>query len=59
MAREIENSEEELRQQGREEVLDWLVQKEIISYSKPDNQYFIYDWRTEWLTILPWTKSNK
>lgn len=59
MAREIDHSDEELRQQGREEILDWLVQKEIINYSKPDNQYFIYDWQKEWLTILPWTKSNK
>lgn len=59
MADGVEKSPEDLIQQGREEVLDWLLSKEIISYSKPENQYFIYDRFAEWLTILPWEKSEK
>jgi hypothetical protein len=48
---------EKLRQEGREEVLDWLVQAEILNYSMPENIYFKWDWRKETITYVPWLKS--
>lgn len=50
----LTSKEEKLRQEGREEVLEWLRKYEIVSYSKPENVYFIYDRKTEMLLILPW-----
>jgi hypothetical protein len=49
---------EKFRQEGREEVLDWLVSREIVNYSSYDNEYFKYDWKKEWLTVFPWRKAN-
>ena len=43
----LTSKEEKLRQEGREEVLEWLRKYEIVSYSKPENVYFIYDRKTE------------
>lgn len=47
---------EKFRQEGREEVLDYLVAREIVNYSRYDNEYFKYDWKNEWLTVFPWRK---
>ena len=47
---------EKFRQQGREEVLDWLVSRQIVNYSSYDNEYFKYDWKTEIMTLFPWRK---
>lgn len=47
---------EKLRQEGREEVLDYLVAHEIVNYSSFDNEYFKYNWKKEWLTVFPWRK---
>jgi spore coat protein CotH len=52
-----ESDAEKFRQEGREEVLDWLLAREIVNYSRFDNQYFRYDWRTEMITVLPWEKN--
>jgi hypothetical protein len=54
---QVSNEEaEKFRQEGREEVLDYLVAREIVNYSSFDNQYFKYDWKKEWLTVFPWRK---
>lgn len=50
--------EEKLRQEGREEVLEWLRAYEIVSYSIPENVYFIYDRKTEMMLLLPWRKAD-
>lgn len=47
---------EKFRQEGREEVLDWLVARGMVNYSSYDNEYFKYNWKTEWLTVFPWRK---
>jgi len=47
---------EKIRQEGREEVLDWLVQKEILNYSIPEDMYFQWNWRNNAMTQMPWTK---
>ena len=52
-----ESEAEKFRQEGREEVLDWLLAQEIVNYSRFDNQYFRYDWKTEMITVLPWAKN--
>ncbi len=54
MAGEVENSDEDLRQEGREEVLEWLRQREIVNYSTRDKKYFIWNHHSEVLLILPW-----
>jgi hypothetical protein len=54
MAGEVEKSDDELRQEGREEVLEWLRQREIVNYSTRDGKYFIWNRRSELLLILPW-----
>lgn len=54
----LEVNNEKLRQEGREEVLEWLRMHEVLSYSKPENVYFRYDWRTEMMLILPWNKAE-
>lgn len=59
MARKVNVSYESLRQEGREEVLEWLRQHEIINYSKPENKYFIFNKDSQWLIMLPWQKSKK
>lgn len=56
MAKRVNVSYESLRQEGREEVLDWLVEQEIINYSQKDNKYFVWDRKSEWLRVLPWGK---
>lgn len=56
MARKVNVSYESLRQEGREEVLEWLLQNEVISYSKPENSYFVWNRDNEWLLMLPWKK---
>jgi len=56
MAKRVDVSYESLRQEGREEVLDWLIKNEVISYSKPENKYFIWNREKEWLVFLPWEK---
>jgi hypothetical protein len=53
MAGEVEKSDEDLRQEGREEVLEWLRQREILNYSTREKQYFIWNRLTEVLMILP------
>lgn len=52
-------SEDDLRQEGREEVLDWLVSQEFLNYSRVDEIYFKWDWKTERLFIVPWQKKNQ
>jgi hypothetical protein len=59
MAKRVDVSYESLRQEGREEVLDWLLKNEVISYSKPENKYFVWDRDREWLLFLPWEKNSK
>lgn len=59
MARKVNVSYESLRQEGREEVLDWLVKNEVIAYSKPENKYFVFNRDNQWLLFLPWKKSDK
>jgi hypothetical protein len=54
MAGEVEKSDEDLRQEGREEVLSWLKQREIVSYSIKENKFFIWNRHAEVLLILPW-----
>ena len=53
MAGEVEKSDEDLRQEGREEVLEWLRQRELLNYSTREKQYFIWNKTTEVLMILP------
>jgi len=56
---QLSNEEaDKLRQEGREEVLDWLVKREILNYSSYDNEYFKYDWKSETLTVFPWRKAT-
>lgn len=59
MAKRVDVSYESLRQEGREEVLDWLLKNEVISYSKPENKYFVWNREKEWLLFLPWKKDPK
>lgn len=47
---------EKFRQEGREEVLNYLVAREIVNYSIYDNEYFKYDWKKEILTVFPWRR---
>lgn len=54
MAGEVEKSDEDLRQEGREEVLEWLRQYEIVNYSIRDRKYFIWNRHSEVLLIIPW-----
>jgi hypothetical protein len=54
MAGEVEKSDEDLRQEGREEILEWLRQREIVNYSTRDGKYFIWNRHSELLLILPW-----
>ncbi len=54
MAGEVEKSDEDLRQEGREEVLEWLRQREIVNYSIRDGKYFIWNRHSEVLLIVPW-----
>jgi hypothetical protein len=56
VAGEVKKSDDELRQEGREEVLEWLRQREIVSYSIRDEKYFIWNRFTEVLLILPWER---
>ena len=58
MAKRINVSYESLRQEGREEVLEWLRQHEIVNYSTIEKQYFIWDRDKEWLLMIPWDKSS-
>lgn len=54
---QVSNEEaEKFRQEGREEVLNYLVTQDIVNYSSFDNEYFKYDWKKEWLTVFPWRK---
>lgn len=53
-----EDEAEKFRQEGREEVLDWLVRQEILNYSIPDNVYFRWDWKKEFMTYLPWKRKT-
>lgn len=53
-----EELEEKLRQEGREEVLDWLVSQEFLNYSRVDEIYFKWDWKNERLFIVPWRKQD-
>lgn len=49
---------EKFRQEGREEILDWMVQQEILNYSRHDKIYFKWDWKKEFLTVLPWKRKS-
>lgn len=50
--------EEKLRQEGREEVLEWLREYGIVNYSIPEDLYFIYDKKSEMILLLPWGRSD-
>lgn len=50
--------EEKLRQEGREEVLEWLRQYEIINYSIPEDTYFIFNQKSQSILVLPWRKPD-
>lgn len=54
-----EEEAEKFRQEGREEVLNWLVRREIVNYSIPDNEYFIWDSYKSLLTMLPWRRNQE
>lgn len=54
----LTSKEEKLRQEGRKEVLEWLRKYEVVSYSKPEDVYFIYDRKTEMLLVLPWRQGS-
>jgi hypothetical protein len=57
---QLSNEEaEKFRQEGREEVLDWLLQREIVNYSIPDNEYFMWDRYKSILTMLPWRRNQE
>ena len=49
---------EKMRQEGREEVLEWLRAHEVIAYSIPENVYFKYDRKSEMMLVLPWRKAG-
>jgi hypothetical protein len=49
---------EKLRQEGREEVFNWLVGQNILNYSSHDKIYFKYDGYKEILTVMPWRKAS-
>lgn len=51
-----EDESELYRQEGREEVLEWLKQREIVGYSSKENMYFIWDRFKDLLLVLPWKK---
>jgi hypothetical protein len=59
VAGEVEKSDDDLRQEGREEVLEWLRQREILNYSIKEKQYFIWNRFTEVLLVLPWSRKEK
>jgi hypothetical protein len=59
VAGEVGKSNEDLRQEGREEVLEWLRQREILNYSIREKQYFIWNRFTEVLLVLPWKRKEK
>ena len=59
MAGEVEKSDDDLRQEGREEVLEWLRQREILNYSNQDKKYFIWNRFTEVLLVLPWERQEQ
>ena len=52
------SADETLRQEGRQEVLDWLMKENLISYSNHDKRYFRWDWHNEFLLLLPWKKTE-
>jgi hypothetical protein len=54
-----EDEAEKFRQEGREEILEWLLTREIINYSSYDNCYFIFNRFTDILTQLPWRRAEK
>lgn len=58
MAGEVEKSDDDLRQEGREEVLNWLKQREIVNYSIKENKFFIWNRHSEVLLVLPWEISQ-
>lgn len=58
MAGEVEKSDEELRQEGREEVLEWLRQHEIVNYSRPENLYFYINRFNDSYIVLPWQRQD-
>lgn len=49
---------EKFRQEGREEVLDWMVQQEILNYSRPDKIYFRWNFKKDAFTVLPWKRDD-
>lgn len=49
---------EKFRQEGREEVFNWLVDQNILNYSRHDKIYFKYDGYKEILTVMPWRKAS-
>jgi hypothetical protein len=53
-----QKAEDKLRQEGREEVLEWLRQYEIVSYSIPENTYFIFDQKSQNILVLPWKRTD-
>lgn len=59
MARKVNVSYESLRQEGREEVLEWMKEQGILNYSTPENKYFYWSPTNEWLVFIPWQKSDK
>jgi hypothetical protein len=53
-----QKADDKLRQEGREEVLEWLRQYEIVSYSIPENVYFIFDQKSQNILVLPWKRTG-
>jgi hypothetical protein len=51
-------SPEDYKQEGRDEILEWLMANNIISYSAHDDIYFRWDWRSEILLVFPWKKKS-
>ena len=48
--------EEKLRQEGREEVLDYMTELEFVNYSVPENVYFKVLDQNGAFYVLPWKK---
>jgi hypothetical protein len=54
VAKKVNVSYESLRQEGRKEVLEWLLEHGIVNYSRVEKKYFVVDDGNDWLLMLPW-----
>lgn len=57
MAGEVEKSDEDLRHEGRLEVLEWLRRYEIVNYSIPEDVYFMNF--PGQVLVIPWRKETE